>query len=128
MTAVDGTNYTREFFLKSLNYSTVLETFSPFGHLMHCYRSSRQTVFARRFTILKTVYSQYTKLVSISLNCHFCCQIAYLITGVFFCNAIFVFPNIFMRNFRPKFSSVYFGMIFSTLGLFHCSLSSHFMI
>lgn len=71
------------FFLKSLNYSTMLETFSPFGHLMHCYRRSRQTIFARRFTILKTVYSQYTKLVSISLNCHFCCQIAYLIIGFF---------------------------------------------
>lgn len=56
------------------------------GHLMHCYRSSGQTIdlFARRFTILKTVYSQYTKLVSINLNCLICCQIAYKINHYFF--------------------------------------------
>lgn len=90
------------FFFKSLNYLTVLETFSPFGHLMHCYRSSRRIIFARRFTILKTVYSQYIKLVNISLNCHFCCQIAYLITGFFVMQYLFFLIyscEIFVQNF-----------------------------
>lgn len=127
MTAVDGTNYTREFFLKIFKLFNSVGNFFTIWSFNALLQKFSTNNFCKAFYNFKdclfTVhqigqhYFELSFLLSNSLFNHW-----------FFCNAIFVFPNIFMRNFRPKFSSVYFGMIFSTLGLFHCSLSSHFMI